>query len=219
MSLIMTLSLLNGIVLTADSRVTCSKDGTVVGRADNEMKIYGLFEHGVGIAHCGNARMYGDKADDYINIALMWFVIRNLNESDTVSSIASKLYSYIKEIGHKGTHFWVAGFENDIPKIYMVNEDSLVWKNEEPVHGLWVDGISNFSDNSSDIWDEMNLEDAIYFSENYFKDLLSKQNDESITPEIRELLESCGGFVDMLVLDKDSIYWHSNKNFESENII
>lgn len=36
MSLIMTLSLLNGIVLTADSRVTCSKDGTVVGRADNE---------------------------------------------------------------------------------------------------------------------------------------------------------------------------------------
>lgn len=212
MSLVIAVSVYEGIVLTADSRVTYKKGEITVKQEDNEMKIYWLKEQNIGIMHCGNERMFANKGSSYMNIALMWFKIKKINDDDTVSSVANKLYSYIKEIGHQGTHFWVAGFENDTPKIFKVDDQGLIWTNRDNVQGFWMDGIANISNTLDDFGDDMDLQDAKDFSEFYFNDILSKKNDSSISEEIREVLESCGGKMDMLVLRNGDSYWEKNKN-------
>ena len=222
MSLIMVLSTPKAIVLAAESRMTykLAIDNSIVKYEDNkEMKLYWFEEYNVGIAHCGNARMFSDKGSACVNIALMWFGIRKLNKGDTAKSIADKLNKYIKEIEHIGTHFFIVGFENEIPQVYRVNSKGVELVNKNNVYGCWIDGICNTFD-VADVYGEMDVKEAIEFAEAYFENILSKRDDESLQPEEKDVLKKCGGFVDILVIGGNESYWVKNKALsENKNIL
>ena len=122
-----------GIVMAADSRLTRTKnikapveipnaDGTVktviipettYTSSDNSQKVLLIKKASVGVSFCGNAIIGGGTVADFIRR----FEIEKVVENDTTEEIAKKLSLYYTE---NGTHFFVSGYDNDVPFVFDV---------------------------------------------------------------------------------------------------
>ncbi len=122
-----------GIVLAADSRLTNTKKEikeipetetapktTVVVQtrytsSDNAQKVMLIQKSNVGISFCWNATIDGLTVADYIRR----FEIEKVLLQDTTENIANALADYSNG---KGAHFFVCGYDNDVPYVFDVCE-------------------------------------------------------------------------------------------------
>lgn len=121
-----------GIVLAADSRLTRTKAGnmqeipetentpktvlipqTTYTVSDNTQKVMLIKKSNVGISFCGNAIIGGATVADFIRR----FEIEKVSSEDTTEQIAHNLSDYYNG---NDTHFFVCGYDNDIPYVYDV---------------------------------------------------------------------------------------------------
>lgn len=121
-----------GIVLAADSRLTRTKTGnikeipatettpktllvpkTTYTSSDNTQKVMLIKKSNVGISFCGNAIIDGATVADFIRR----FEIERVSPKDTTEQIAHALADYYKG---SDTHFFVCGYDNDIPYVFDV---------------------------------------------------------------------------------------------------
>lgn len=121
-----------GMVLAADSRLTSTKTGNITEMpettvktvtipkiiytsSDNTQKVMLIKKTNVGISFCGNAIIDGATVADFIRR----FEIEKVSSEDTTEQIARALADYYK--GNE-THFFVCGYDSDIPYVFDVNE-------------------------------------------------------------------------------------------------
>ena len=121
-----------GIVMAADSRLTRTKPGkafelpltegqpktvivpqTTYTSSDNTQKVLLIHKVGVGVSFCGNAIIDGATVADYIRR----FEIEKVVDTDTTEVVAHKLADYYRKTE---THFFVCGYNDDIPYVYDV---------------------------------------------------------------------------------------------------
>ena len=121
-----------GIVLAADSRLTRTKIGdikeiletdknskttlipqTIYTSSDNTQKVMLLKKSNVGISFCGNAIIDGATVADFIRR----FEIEKVLSEHTTEQIA---YSLAEYYNGDDTHFFVCGYDNDVPYVYDV---------------------------------------------------------------------------------------------------
>ena len=136
-----------GIVMAADSRLTRTKptqsvelpvqneqnqkiimlQQTTYTLSDNAQKVLLIKKNAVGVSFCGNAIINGMTVADYIRN----FEIEKVLETDTTEEVAQKLSVHY---GKTDTHFFVCGYDNDIPYVYDVNGAIVTRSNvEQPV--------------------------------------------------------------------------------------
>ena len=97
MSIIVSVYLKEGIVMSADSRltgITPCKDGvrdqyTV---SDNGQKLFLIKNGNIGISSCGDQTLDGKTIADFIRC----FELEEVRSEDTVSDVANKLAAYVK---------------------------------------------------------------------------------------------------------------------------
>lgn len=121
-----------GIVLAADSRLTRTKTGniteipatdktpktvlipqTTYTSSDNTQKVMLIKKSNVGISFCGNAIIDGATVADFIRR----FEIEKVSPEHTTEQIA---YSLAEYYNGNDTHFFVCGYDNDIPYVFDV---------------------------------------------------------------------------------------------------
>lgn len=119
-----------GIVMAADSRLTRTKatntnnvpakDGvpaktiifqTTYTSSDNAQKVLLIKKTGTGVSFCGDAMINGVTVADFVRR----FEIEKVCESDTTEDVANKLVEYYPG---GGTHFFVCGYNDDVPYVY-----------------------------------------------------------------------------------------------------
>lgn len=122
-----------GIVMAADSRITRTKPTKTVDLpdtgentkhilhvqttytlSDNAQKVLLIKKVGVGVSFCGNALIDGMTVADSVRK----FEIEKVDEQDSVAVVAQKLADCY---AGKGTHFFVSGYNDDVPYVYDVN--------------------------------------------------------------------------------------------------
>lgn len=126
-----------GIVLAADSRLTRTKTGniteipetdktpktvlipqTTYTSSDNTQKVMLIKKSNVGISFCGNAIIDGATVADFIRR----FEIEKVVPEHTTEQIAYSLSEYYDG---NDTHFFVCGYDDDIPYVYDVFRKSV----------------------------------------------------------------------------------------------
>ncbi len=221
MSIISIVYIPEGIVIAADSRLTGrkeykDKDGNnVIERftiSDNAQKVVLLNKCQVGIASCGTAYIDGKTIADYIRL----FEINDIDESDTPESVADKLLMHGAEF--PGTNFYVCGYSQDAPYVFYVtstgkkrsNVDSngnikfnVSWggETEALIKLINSDPIMNRNEKL------MPLKDGIDFAE-FMVDATIKYQ------RFSDIIKTCGGPIDVLVMTKDKAFWHKHKLYK-----
>lgn len=121
MSIIVSVYLKEGIVMSADSRltgITPCKDGvrdqyTV---SDNGQKLFLIKNGNIGISSCGDQTLDGKTIADFIRC----FELEEVRSEDTVSDVANKLAAYVKG-KHAGiVIFHVCGYVNSERFVYRI---------------------------------------------------------------------------------------------------
>lgn len=215
MSIIASVYLKEGIIMSADSRITGTttyKDGTKDRHtlSDNGQKLFLIKNEQVGISCCGDQEIDGKTVADFIRV----FEQNEVSETDTVKDVAEKLNQYT--IGkYKGSViFHVCGYANGNKHVYRIINDavstvvdetnmdecSVVWNGEPKV-------ISNLLTGSNAIpieWNFMQLKDGIDFAE-FLIDVTCKVH------RFQTGLGTCGGPIDLLLLTKDYSKWIRHK--------
>ena len=126
-----------GIVMAADSKLTRTKmtnsidipakDGvpaktvifqTTYTSSDNAQKVLLIKKTGTGVSFCGDAMIDGVTVADFVRR----FEIEKVCESDTTEDVANKLVEYYSG---GGTHFFVCGYNDDVPYVYDVSNKSV----------------------------------------------------------------------------------------------
>ena len=132
MSIMCCIYIPEGIVLAADSRLTRTKIGKITEKpetektpktvlipqttytsSDNTQKVLLIKKANVGISFCGNAIINGATVADFIRR----FEIEKVLPEHTTEQIAYSLADYYNG---NDTHFFVCGYDNDIPYVYDV---------------------------------------------------------------------------------------------------
>lgn len=147
-----------GIVMAADSRLTRTKPQNAINiphkdgenekvllvnstytLSDNAQKVLLIKKAGVGVSFCGEAMINGVTVADFIRK----FEIEKVEEGDSAETVANKLIEYYKGTE---THFFVCGYNADIPYVFDVNRGVVERANvakkatDEPVKNDVADG-------------------------------------------------------------------------------
>lgn len=206
----------DGIVMSADSRLTTARkvenESVVFTLTDNAQKVILLNKIKVGILFCGSAFIENRSIFDYLRM----FEIRELGKKDTITSVAEKLYNAV--MGIEDVTFLVGGYSEDIPYVYEVcngrlnrlnadrdcnTEYGSCWNGKQEAINKLIRSepatVVNF--------DSMPLKDAIDFSE-FLVDVTIKYERFNFD------IQTCGGDIDTLVLTKDSAFWHKHKVYK-----
>ncbi len=211
-----------GIVMAADSRLTNTKPSgndslkteTVYTFSDNAQKIVLLNKVKVGISFCGAAILDGKTVADYLRI----FEIEIVSENDTVKDVSEKLYNFANNYTNH-TNFFVGGYNQDEPCFYEINSNGynrLNYSQEtrDVIYGAGWNGqqdaitrLINGTPPTIINFQLMPLKDAIDFSE-FLIDLTIKYE------RFKDDIQTCGGDIDILVLTKDSGFWHKHKIYK-----
>lgn len=150
-----------------------------------------------------------------MTIADYWrqFEISQLDETDTVCTVAEKLLRYY---GRSETMFFVAGYLNDEPFVYDISNNKCSRRNirDESVtyNALWngkqdaVTKLLNADPVCRINWTCLPLKDGVELAE-FLVDLTIKY--ERFSSDI----QTCGGDIDVLIMTKDSAFWHRHKLF------
>ena len=218
MSIISVVYLPEGIVLAADSRLTGKKEykdkdgNNVIERyplSDNAQKVVLLNKCKVGIASCGTALINGKTIADYIRL----FEISDIAEDDTPETVAEKLLQHGAEF--PGTNFYVCGYSQDEPYVFYVTSStktrsnvdsndnvkfSLSWGGETEALVKLINAAPVMNSNEK----LMPLKDGIDLAE-FMVDVTIKYQ------RFSDCIKTCGGPIDVLVMTKDSAFWHKNK--------
>lgn len=218
MSIVTSVYIPEGIIIAGDSRLTGNQtieDGGITIRkeytlSDNAQKVMLLSKVPVGIATCGNALIDGSTIADYIRK----FEIDKIEKSDTVTNVAEKLCDCA---GEKGVEFLVCGYNNDIPYVYdVINECKRinVDDNQNLLYGAsWrgqVQAITRLinSDPSMPInWGLMALKEGVDFAEFIVSTTINYER-------FRDDIQTCGGPIDILIINKDEAFWYRHKIFK-----
>ncbi len=213
MSIIASVYLKEGIIMSADSRITGTTthtDGTKDRHtlSDNGQKLFLIKSESVGISSCGAQVIDGKTIADFIRI----FEQEEVNDADTVETIAEKLSKYVVGKYQGDLTFHVCGY-NDIKKcVYRIINDTLTLEADTQDHcGVIWDGeskvISNILTGANAIpieWDFMQLKDGIDFAE-FLIDITCKIH------RFQTGLGTCGGSIDILLLTKGYTKWIRHK--------
>ncbi len=222
MSIICVVYVPEGIVMAAESRLTNTKPSgnvlrkteTIYTLTDNAQKIVLLNKVTVGISFCGAAILDGKTVADYLRI----FEIEKITEEDTVKDVAEKLYAYVKQHVNN-INFFICGYHNDEPYVYDITTNGLnrsnyindikvvryatSWQGQQEAIGRLLNSQPSTPLN----FQLMPLKDAIDFSE-FLIDLTIKYE------RFKDDIQTCGGDIDILVLTKDSGFWHKHKIYK-----
>jgi len=215
MSIIASVYLKEGIIMSADSRITGTttyKDGTKDRHtlSDNGQKLFLIKNEQVGISCCGDQEIDGKTVADFIRV----FEQSEISETDTVKDVAQKLNQYTIGKYKSPVIFHVCGYTTGNKHVYRIKNDtvltvidetnsdecSVVWNGEPKV-------ISNLltGDNAIPIeWNFMQLKDGIDFAE-FLIDVTCKVH------RFQTGLGTCGGPIDILLLTKDYSKWIRHK--------
>lgn len=217
MSIIVSVYLKEGIVMSADSRltgITPCKDGvrdqyTV---SDNGQKLFLIKNGNIGISSCGDQTLDGKTIADFIRC----FELEEVRSEDTVSDVANKLAAYVKG-KHAGiVIFHVCGYVNSERFVYRIIDSdeqhditseidvpgqcAAVWNGEPKV-------IANLLTGEHAIpieWHCMQLKDGIDFAE-FLVDVTCKIH------RFQTGIGTCGGPIDTLLITKDYSKWIKHK--------
>ena len=117
-----------------------------------------------------------------------------------------------------GTEFYVCGYEQDIPYVFHVNTNekkrknidsnnnvlySFMWTGEPEALTKLVNSSPTMATNAC----LMPLKDGIDLSE-FMVDLTIKYQ------RFSDKIQTCGGPIDVLVLTKDTAFWHKHKLYK-----
>ena len=218
MSIVAAVFIPEGIILAGDSRLTRKRDEVENGKTvkkeftltDNAQKVMLLSKVPVGIAFCGDAIIEGNTVADYIRL----FEINKVEKTDTVETIATKLHAHI---AGKDVNFFVCGYLNDVPYVYSVNKNckrenlnssgnvaySIAWKGQTTP----IDRLINTDPHTDIRWSLMPLKDGIDLAE-FIVDLTIKYE------RFQDDIQTCGGPIDILVIDKDRAFWYKHKTYK-----
>ncbi|SDN95438.1 hypothetical protein [Bacillus sp. OK048] len=207
MTIISVVCVPEGIAMTADSRLIGSytRDNGVVERftfTDNAQKLLLIRNSNIGVSFCGDALIEGRTVADF----LREFDSNQVKSTDSIPEVAEKLKDtlYSKFTNYK-VAFYLAGFDYDIPYVYLVSKDSITRKNylkqqnlitysanwlgeTEPISRLIKDTTLNFK--------LMPLKDASDFAEFIVETTISYLR-------FSDGISTCGGPIDCLVITKD----------------
>lgn len=220
MSIVSIVYLPEGIIIAADSRITGNRQSTQNGTttiekfpiSDNAQKIILLSKCPVGIAFVGTAIIGEQTISDYIRL----FEINDVTEGDTPEIVADKLLARQNE--YPGTTFYVCGYSQDVPYVFIVNVNgktrknidstdnivySFMWSGEPEALTKLVNATPIMNTNEK----LMPLKDGIDLSE-FMVDLTIKYQ------RFSDRIKTCGGPIDILVLTKDTAFWHKHKLFK-----
>ena len=213
MSIIASVYLKEGIIMSADSRITGTTtytDGTKDRHtlSDNGQKLFLIKSESVGISSCGAQVIDGKTIADFIRI----FEQEEVNDADTIETIAEKLRKYVVGKYQGDLIFHVCGY-NDIKKcVYRIINDTLTLEADTQDHcGVIWNGesqvISNILTGANAIpieWNFMQLKDGIDFAE-FLIDITCKIH------RFQTGLGTCGGPIDILLLTKGYTKWIRHK--------
>lgn len=220
MSIVSIVYLPEGIIVAADSRLTGTrttlnddkKTIELFTVSDNAQKIVLLSKCPVGIASVGTAIINEQTISDYIRL----FEINDITSEDTPETVANKLYAHKDE--YEGTTFYICGFEQDVPYIFVINGNeikhqnvdadnnvlySFMWGGEPEALNKLVNAEPIMKTNER----LMPLKDGIDLSE-FMVDLTIKYQ------RFSDRIQTCGGPIDVLVLTKDTAFWHRHKLYK-----
>lgn len=220
MSIVSIVYLPEGIIMAADSRLTGTrttlnddkKTIELFTVSDNAQKIVLLSKCPVGIASVGTAIINEQTISDYIRL----FEINDITSEDTPETVANKLYAHKDE--YEGTTFYICGFEQDVPYIFVINGNeikhqnvdadnnalySFMWGGEPEALNKLVNAEPSMKTNER----LMPLKDGIDLSE-FMVDLTIKYQ------RFSDRIQTCGGPIDVLVLTKDTAFWHRHKLYK-----
>lgn len=213
MSIIASVYLKEGIVMSADSRITGTTthtDGTKDRHtlSDNGQKLFLISNDSVGISSCGAQVIDGKTIADFVRI----FEQEEVNDADTVETIAQKLSLYVAGKYEGDLIFHVCGYNNMKKCIYRIVSDTLTLEadKQEDCGVIW-DGepkaISNILTGANAIpieWNFMQLKDGIDFAE-FLIDMTCKIH------RFQTGLGTCGGPIDLLLITKSYTKWIKHK--------
>lgn len=180
--------------------------------SDNVQKIVLLNKCQVGIASYGTALIGGKTIADYIRL----FEINDVEAGDMPKTVADKLLKHGAEF--TGTHFYIYGYSQDIPYVYYINSSTKKRSN--------VDSDGNILFNLS--WGE----EPEVLTKLINADLIMRRNEELIPlkdgidfaefmvdatikyQRFSDVIKTCGGPIDVLVMTKDTAFWHKHKLYK-----
>lgn len=218
MSIVVAVYIPEGIILAGDSRLTGNRtfqnNEITINReytlSDNVQKVMLLSKVPVGIATCGNALIDGRTIADYVRK----FEIDEIKAGDTVAQVAEKLCNSTKG---KGVYFFVCGYNNDTPYVYEVNDNGYERRNISEGNlyygALWngqmqaITKLVNSDPTMPISWGLMTLKDGVDFAEFLVSTTI---NYERFSDDI----QTCGGPIDILVINKDGAFWYKHKIFK-----
>ena len=213
MSIIASVYLKEGIIMSADSRITGTTtytDGTKDRHtlSDNGQELFLIKSESIGISSCGAQVIDGKTIADFIRI----FEQEEVNDADTIETIAEKLSKYVVGKYQGDLIFHVCGY-NDIKKcVYRIINDTLTLEadTQDDCGVIWngeLNVISNILNGANAIpieWNFMQLKDGIDFAE-FLIDITCKIH------RFQTGLGTCGGPIDILLLTKGYTKWIRHK--------
>jgi hypothetical protein len=220
MSIITCVYVPEGIVMSADSRLTVSKDygngrAEICILSDNSQKLFKLTKAPIGISSCGEIILNQKMISDFLRL----FEIEKVNEGDNVEQIARKLNEYAQSfLAANRVEFLIAGYFEDKPYVYHLCNGQIVQKNNN--NGKLFYGASWRGETLATYklfsgepqtrlcFDLMPLRDAIDFSEFIVELTIKYQRFEDNSA-------TCGGPIDTLVITKDKVSFTKHKIYNS----
>lgn len=217
MSIIASVYLKEGIIMSADSRITgitTHPDGTKDRHtvSDNGQKLFLIKNNTIGISSCGDCEIDGKTVADFIRI----FEQEQISEQDTIKDIADKLNQYVSGKYSGSVIFHICGYANEKKYIYKIEGNAVttivddsdpdkcgaIWNGEPVVISNILTGA-----NATPIeWNFMQLKDGIDFAD-FLVDATCKVH------RFQSGLGTCGGPIDILLLTKGYSKWIRHKVF------
>ena len=207
MSIIATVYIPEGIIISSDSRLTGTTtypNGNIDRHilSDNSQKLFHLKKADIGIACCGDATISGKSVGDFLRI----FEINEVQETDTVEQVATKLKDYTIQQHGKGVTYHVCGYCEDEQFIFRIVDDSVKRQNKKgldaPYAIMWngeTEALAKLLIGDKPMqfnFDLMQLKDGIDIAEFLIDVTIKYQRFDA-------RLATCGGSIDILVITKD----------------
>lgn len=207
LSILCTLYLKDGIILTSESRATHSIDANgkkiITGRTDDLQKTFAIDDKKIGISFCANAKVNTMLMDDFFEM----FIRDHVKADDTIETISEILRIFFKD---RGTQIVLAGYENEVPYVYkivggvkkLLNRQDDTIKYGMEVRGLYEKTCEYFENEIQPqiVFGNLTIEEGI--------GLAKKLIEYAINNE-----EGCGGDINILVIKPCSVTWWQKANY------
>jgi hypothetical protein len=197
-----------GMAMASDSRLlgAYTRENGMVDRfifSDQAQKLLLIRNTTIGVSFCGDAFIDGKTTADFLRD----FDKRQVLDSTTVPEIADKLHNDLLRNGSEqyNISFYLAGYDSDMPYVYLVNKDHIIRKNFSEINQVitysasWhgeIAPISRLLQETPINFKLMPLKDAIDLAEFIVETTINYLR-------FSDVISTCGGPIDSLVISKD----------------